>query len=425
MNAEQSDARLAIDNGTPALSEPLPPMLPGLLMFDEEEERAALRVLRSRNLYRFMEEEGSTECSQLEGEFRHAMGTSFALAVTSGTAALLCALQGLGVGPGDEVIVPGFGWIASISAILGVGAVPVIVEVDDSLTIDPDAIRANLSPYTKAIMPIHMRGVPADMNAVLAIAEEKGLKVLEDTAQANGGSFGGRPLGALGDVGSFSLQASKIITTGEGGMVITDDEEIITRATMFHDPFSSRLVEVPEERVMWGMNFRMNEVTAAIARVQLAKRGRIVEAMRMRKSLIRDSLDGLAQAKGVTFRRLNDAAGDTGVCLVMFMPDIDAADRVSRALDAENVSANRLYAPGMVDQHVYASWNSVLNRRQWSDGGGPWTWSRREVEYAPDMCPQTLDLLNRSVQIHIHPTMSNAATEETIEGIAKVMTQLL
>lgn len=423
MNDIAKNTPLAINNGNPARPEPLPVMLPGMLAFDEDEEKAVMEVLRSRNLYRFMEEEPS-QCDQLEAAFADMTGTRHALAVTSGTAALLCALQGLGVGPGDEVIVPAFGWIASVAAILGIGAVPIITEVDDSLTLDPEATRANLSPYTKAIMPVHMRGVPANMDAINDIAKAHDLLVLEDTAQANGGSFRGRPLGSLGDVGAFSLQASKIITTGEGGMVVTDQEAIYTRAAMFHDPFSSRLVDVPESQVMWGLNFRMNEVTGAMARVQLGKRKRIVDAMRVRKAMIKNSITSLAESKSVGFRRLNDEEGDTGIALIMYMPDTEGAERVANALQAENLSANRLYGTG-VDQHVYASWSSVLAKKQWHDRGGPWTWAPREVEYAEDMCPQSLDLLTRAVQVHIHPTLSNTEVEETIEGISKVFAQLL
>ncbi len=424
MNDLASTTPLAIHNGQPARAEPLPAMFPGLMAFDEDEEKAVLEVIHSRNLYRFMGDDASSQCAQLEATFAQMLDTRYALAVTSGTAALLCALQGLGVGPGDEVIVPAFGWIASVAAILGIGAVPIITEVDDSLTLDPAAVRANLSPYTKAIMPVHMRGVPANMEAIHAIAQTHGLLILEDTAQANGGSFRGKPLGSLGDVGAFSLQASKIITTGEGGMVITDQKEVFTRAAMFHDPFSSRLVDVPESQVMWGLNFRMNEITAAIARVQLAKRQRIVDAMRVRKAMIKNSIVSLAEAKSVDFRRLNDEEGDTGLALIMYMPDADAAARVSHALQAENLSVNRLYGDG-VDQHVYASWSSVLAKKQWHDQGGSWTWAHRDVEYDADMCPQSLDLLTRAVQLHIHPTLSNTEVEETIEGITKVFTQLL
>lgn len=416
---------LAINEGNPAVQTPPPSPLPGLLSYTDDEERAVVEVIRSRNLYRFMGDEETSECRQLELAMANANGTKHALAVTSGTAALLCALQGLAVGPGDEVIVPAFCWIASISAILAIGAVPIITEVDESLTLDPEAVKANISPYTKAIMPVHMRGVPANMTAIKEIAKEHDLGVLEDTAQANGGSFGGKALGSIGDVGAFSLQASKIITTGEGGIVITDDDEVYTRATMFHDPFASRLVDVPESRLMWGLNFRMNEMTAAVGRVQLAKRKRIVDGMRVRKGLIKHGIGNVAAEKGITFRRLHDESGDTAVSLVMFLPTEEDADRVGTALAAENVNAGRMYDPQGVDQHVYASWHSVLNKMQWSEAGGPWTWAQRQVEYSPDMCPVSTDLLSRAVQLHTMPTMSNTDVEETIDGTIKVLSELL
>lgn len=417
--------KLAIDGGSPAVSEPPPWMLPGILAYDDEEESAVLEVLRSRNLFRFMGPESESQCNQLEDLFRESTGHKHALAVTSGTAALLCALQGLGVGPGDEVIVPGFGWIASISAILGVGAVPIITEVDESLTLDVGAARQNISPYTKVIMPIHMRGAPANLSPLLELAREHNLKLLEDTAQANGGTFQGRQLGSFGDAGAFSLQASKIITSGEGGMIVTSQQEVFARAAMFHDPFSSTLVDLPESQAMWGLNFRMPEVTAAMARVQFSKRKRIIDAMRVRKALIKNGIEDLATKKSISFRHLHDESGDTAVALIMFLPDQEDANRVTQALKAENVNCNQMYSDDSTDQHVYASWNSVLNKMQWSDQGGPWSWASRDIQYDRDMCPRTLDLLTRAVQIHIAPTLSNVEVEETLEGLTKVLSELL
>ncbi len=416
---------LAIRGGSPAVSEPPAAMLPGIMAYNEEEEAAVLEVIRSRNVYRFMDAAGGSQCEKLEYLFRESTNRKYALAVTSGTAALLCALQGLGVGPGDEVIVPAFGWIASISAVLGVGAVPIITEVDESLTLDPEAARANISPFTKVIMPVHMRGVPANLDPLLELAGAHSLKLLEDTAQANGGSYQGRPLGSFGDAGAFSLQASKIITSGEGGMVVSDHDEVYARAAMFHDPFSNQLVNLPESDAMWGLNFRMPEVTAALARVQFSKRKRIIDAMRVRKALIKNGIADLAATKSVSFRHLHDESGDTGLALIMFMPDEESAGRVTAALQAENVNCSRLYTQDSTDQHVYASWNSVLNKKQWSEQGGPWTWAARDVEYSRDMCPRTLDLLTRAVQIHIAPVLSNAEVEENLEGLTKVFSELL
>ena len=163
------------------------------------------------------------------------MGATYGLAVTSGTAALICGLVGLGIGPGDEVILPAFTWIASASAVVAVGAVPILAEVDDSLTLDPEDVEARITPYTKAILPVHMRGLPCKMDELMTVARKRNLKVLEDSAQADGASYKGRRVGSIGDAGAFSLQFNKILTSGEGGMVITSDQAVYERAVMFHD----------------------------------------------------------------------------------------------------------------------------------------------------------------------------------------------
>ena len=195
----QSDDKLAIYGGTPAKQRPDPPMYPGGMMIDEEEEREVLDTLRTKRLFRYYgPQAGPSKVDALEKNFAELMGVRHALAVTSGTAALICGLQGIGVGPGDEVIVPAYTWIASAAAVLAVGAVPVVAEVDESLTLDPADAERKITKYTKAIMPVHMRGAPARMDDILAVARKHGLRVIEDTAQADGASYRGRRLGTLG-----------------------------------------------------------------------------------------------------------------------------------------------------------------------------------------------------------------------------------
>ena len=241
--------KLAIDGGAPSRQHPDPPMYPGGMMIDQEEEAAVLEVLRKKRLFRYYgPAEGPSTAAELEKAFAAHMGTRHALAVTSGTAALICALQGIGVGPGDEVIVPAYTWIASAEAVLAVGAVPVIAEIDETLSLDPEDVERKVSPYTKAIMPVHMRGTPCDMDALMDVARRYDLKVIEDTAQADGASYKGKRLGSMGDVGCFSLQFNKIITSGEGGMVITNDENVWKRAVMFHDVSGGTALPFPRTR---------------------------------------------------------------------------------------------------------------------------------------------------------------------------------
>ena len=415
-------ARLAIQGGTPARSRPDSQLAPGGQAIDEAEEQAVLDVLRAKRLFRFSgAEEGESKADLFERAFASSVGTAHALAVTSGTAALVSGLQGIGIGPGDEVIVPAYTWMASATAVLTVGGIPVIAEIDESLTLDPADVERKISPHTKAIMPVHMRGAPARMDAILDVANRRGLRVIEDCAQGNGASFQGRRLGSLGDVGCFSLQFSKIITTGEGGMVTTSDREIWQRAFMFHDVAAWNRLELPDVEVIWGANFRMAEMPAAIGLVQLGRLQGIVAAARARKAMLIDGISSTAAEKGVTFRDIPDPEGDSGITLAMFLETPAKAQSVAHALNAENISAGTLYRPERRDIHVYAHWFPVLSKRTWTDSGGPWRWARRDIAYSADMCPRSLDILSRTVVLNVDPSMSNSDVEETIDGVTKVL----
>ena len=352
------------------------------------------------------------------------MHAQYGVAVTSGTAALMCGLVGLGVGPGDEVIVPAYTWIASASAVVAVGAVPVVAEVDESLTLDPLDVERKITPYTRAIIPVHMRGAPCQMDALLEVARKHGLKVLEDTAQANGASFKGARLGSLGDAGAFSLQFNKIITSGEGGMLITSDAEVHSRVLMYQDVVGGLRNNLPPEEILPGINFRMPELLGAVARVQLRRLDNLLATMRHYKRTIKEGVGDIAQSKGVQFRRINDPEGDAAVAMVMLMPEAATALRVADALSAEGVDSGVMFSPDEVDYHVYYHWAPIMNQRSWTDGGGPWVNHPRKVIYTPDMCPRSLDLLSRAVQLDINPEMTSEQVEEVIEAIHKVLKQV-
>jgi 8-amino-3,8-dideoxy-alpha-D-manno-octulosonate transaminase len=414
--------QLAINGGAPAKQRPNPPMYPGGMSVGQEEEEAVLEVLHSKRLFRhYGPGSSSSKVAELEQAFAAHMGTRHAVAVTSGTAALICGLQGVGVGAGDEVIIPAYTWIASATAVLAVGGIPIIAEVDESLTLDPQDVAAKITPYTRAIMPVHMRGVPCRMDELMALAHHHGLKVVEDTAQADGGSYRGKRLGSFGDAGCFSLQFNKIITAGEGGMVLTNDENVWKRAVMYHDVISGRIHKLPEEELLWGINFRMPELTAAVALVQLRRLDGLLEQMRLRRQMLERGIEEIALRKGITFRELVDPEGDTAIALVFFVKDQPTAETVVEALRAENVGAGLLYHPDRADDHVYASWSSVLEKRTWTPNGGPWRWAKREIEYHRDMCPRSLELLGRAVHLDVSPLLTNEDVEETVEGVNKVL----
>jgi 8-amino-3,8-dideoxy-alpha-D-manno-octulosonate transaminase len=420
-----SPQTLAIHGGPPARQQPDPPMFPGGMIIAEEEEAAVLEVLRSKRLFRFYGPNGGeSKVEALEKVFAESVGVKRALAVTSGTAALICGLQAVGVGPGDEVIVPAYTWIASATAVLAVGGIPIVAEVDESLTLDPADVAAKISPYTKAILPVHMRGAPSRMDELMALARQHNLRVVEDCAQGNGASYKGRRLGSIGDVGCFSLQFSKIITTGEGGILTTNDENIWQRAFMYHDVSAWNRLELPEEDILWGANFRMSELPAAVGLVQMQRLGGLVDGIQARQRMLLAGIAETAAQRGVTFRDVPDPAGDSGIHVFMFLETPEKAAAVTEALHAENISAGHVYRPDRRDFHVYAHWFPVLEKRTWTADGGPWRWAQRQIDYSPDMCPRSLDLLGRAVMLNVNPMLSNSEMEETIDGVNKVLDAL-
>lgn len=419
------DHTLAINGGTPSKRNLDPPMYPGGMAIAEEEEQAVLEVLHNKHLFRYYSPgDTPSKVAALEEAFAKNKGSRYSVAVTSGTAALTCGLHGIGIGPGDEVILPAYTWIASAAAVVTAGGIPIIAEVDETLLLDPADVERKITPHTKAIMPVHMRGAPCRMDAIMAIAKEHGLQVIEDVAQANGASYQGQACGTFGDVGCFSLQFNKIITSGEGGMVITDDEQIWKRSNMYHDVIGALNHNFDHAELLCGVNYRMPELLAAVSLVQLQRLDGLLTDMRARKQMLKVGMEEITQKKGITFRELTDPAGDAAIALIFFMESIESAQTVAKALQAENIGASTLYSPDSLDYHVYAHWVPIINQRTWTPDGGPWRWAKREIAYHPEMCPGSLDLLGRAVHLNVSPLLSNEDVEETIEGLNRVLTVL-
>jgi dTDP-4-amino-4,6-dideoxygalactose transaminase len=303
------------------------------------------------------------------------------------------------------------------------GAVPILAEVDDSLTLDPADVEARITPFTRAIIAVHMRGAPADVAALQAVAERHSLKLLEDTAQADGGSFRGKRLGAMGDISTFSLQFNKILTCGEGGMVLTGDRSLYERAVMYHDVAAAHRMEIPAAEVFTGITCRMSELQGAVALVQLRRLDGMLAAMRERKAAIKERIAETASSRGVRFRRLNDPAGDTAIAIVFYLQNAEQADFAARALSAEGVRAEVMFHPDVPDYHIYYHWTPILERRWWSERT-PWDLHRRPVSYTREMCPQTLELVRRAVQIDVSPELTETNVEEIANALNKVFAAL-
>jgi dTDP-4-amino-4,6-dideoxygalactose transaminase len=397
-------------------------MYPGGMRIGPEEEAEVLEVLRSKRLFRYYgPARGESKVAQFEAAFAQRIGVPHAAAVSSGTAALMSALVGLGVGPGDEVIVPAYTWIATASAAVAVGAVPIIAEVDESLTLDPADVARKITPRTRAIMAVHMRGAPCNMDALQAVARPQGVALVEDVAQAAGASYGGRRLGSIGDAGAFSLQFNKIITAGEGGVVTTASDATHERVLMYNDVVGGLRNGLPPEQILPGINLRMGELGGAVALAQLRRLDDLLLAMRRNKAAIKGAVSGQAAAKGVRFRAIRDAEGEAAIALVMFLPTAAQAQFAAEALRAEGAGGSVLYKPDDVDYHVYAHWAPIMQRRALSEAGGPWLWHGGDVRYERDMCPRSLDLLGRAVHLNVSPDLSAAQLEEVAEALSKVL----
>jgi 8-amino-3,8-dideoxy-alpha-D-manno-octulosonate transaminase len=404
MAVTQPELRLARDGGTPAVTGPERPMFPGGMEVGDEELQALERVIRSKNLFRYYGVgDGPQEVDAFERELAEHMGVERALAVNAGSSALICGLIGSGVGRGDEVIIPAYTWNATANAVLAAGALPILAEVDDSLTLDPADAERKVTSRTKAILPVHMRGNTADMRALVSLAERHGLALVEDACQAAGASFEGQRLGSFGDAGAFSLQFNKIITAGEGGAMITNRTDLYETAIEVHDcagpvRFGGQPPHFP------GWNFRASELTAAVARVQLQRLDGLLERMRANHSRLAAAV---AQLPGLTLRRSNDASGDAGIALIAYADTAALAAEAVEALCAEGVPALQMYSPDVVDMHFYPFWRPVLDAL--AGAGLP----------APD-CPRTLDLVGRAVHVDVPPQLDDRDVEEYALALRKV-----
>lgn len=369
---------------------------PGYYWIGTEEEEQVLEVVRSKHLNRYGEAADpnfKAKVVTFENLVRERTSTSHALAVSSGTAALAVALRALRIGPGDEVICPGYTFIASMSSIIFAGAVPVLAEVDDTLNLDPEDVESRITPRTRAIMAVHMLGSAARIPELLEIAERHNLHLIEDTAQAFGASLHGRALGSFGTIGTFSFNIYKTINAGDGGMVVMNDDDLFKIAFGVHDQGHKPLrmgLEVGERSII-GFNFRMNELTAAVLIAQLNKLDRLLADLRRMKKRLKVALSDL---DGVGFRRILDPEGECATLLVMMLPTAKDARAVASELGTVPICDS--------GWHVYSNMENILGKRQLTPGP-PFQSSEFpcEVEYARGMLPQTDDLLARSVNLSI------------------------
>jgi dTDP-4-amino-4,6-dideoxygalactose transaminase len=427
---------LALHGGEPTLSEKLPGFGGGVGAdaIDDEEIEAVTHVLRTKNLFRHNPE---SQVRAFEKEACAALGVENALMVNTGTSAIICALFGLGIGPGDEVIVPAYTYIATAAAVVAVGAVPVIAEIDDSLALDPADFEKKITPRTRAVIPVYMQGVPGRIAAILDVAKRHNLKVIEDCAQCIGGRYHGKMVGTFGDVGEWSFNYFKILTCGEGGLMFTNDYNVYERACFASDPAMPMWMRDHEDKTEWhtvpfsSHCFRASEIACAMIRVQLRKLESILAHTRRLKAAFLDELCQAGTPRGFRLQHVDDPDGDCGISAALLCHDGERAKLYAEALRAEGLPCGTAYnASGFPDRHIYRYWDSVLNKNSPHPSGYPWNDPQYteprgdqpagDVAYAREMCPQSLDLLNRALRFGFNMRMNESHARLMAQAITKV-----
>jgi 8-amino-3,8-dideoxy-alpha-D-manno-octulosonate transaminase len=391
----------------------------GAELIGKEEIKEVMDVLETGVLMRYgfdKERKGIFKVREFEAAFAQYCGARYALGVTSGSSALKVALTALDVGPGDEVIVPAFTFLATYEAVLEVGAIPVMADIDETLNLDPAEIERKRTPFTKAVIPVHMCGAPAWIDRIVEAAKKHHLLVLEDNAQGCGGSFKGKKLGTFGDMGIFSFDYYKTVTTGEGGMILTDSKALYDRSDWYHDhghDHNPKVSRALEGRTILGFNYRMNELQGALGLAQLRKLDYIVAEQRRNKAVIKEAL---SRVKGAAFRELADPAGDTATFLAFNFPEAAVAKTFQKALGAEGVDTV-CYKENL--WHYVPNWEHFLARSTANSKQYPFTDPAYvgKVHYSTRHIPRAEDLLGRTLVMGIAVKM----TAERMDAIRRAI----
>ncbi len=405
-----------------------PRMLPtrflGADLVGLNEARNVQQVIASRTLFRHYGNNTPIMADALEKTVQDKFGSPFVLALSSGSAALHTAIAALGIGPGDEVLLPAFSWFACYNAIVAQGALPVFCDIDRSLNIDVQDVERKITSCTKAILVVHYQGGAADMDSLMALASRHNLKVIEDVAQAFGGQHKGRFLGTIGDVGTFSFQSNKVLACGEGGLMLTRDANIFARAVRYHDlgvmrpAFSDRLGEQIGDPMV-GNQYRMSEVTAAVGVAQFEKLDWILGRCRGNWHYIREHVQkAVPQAR---YRLSYSIEGDAGITLFMDLGSPDAATAFTAALKAQGVEPGA--SSGMVNllTQEYVQAKRMVHPDQPPFGPG---FNGESVSYPMEIAPRTTEYIDSLVAMGIGPRFTHCDAQFITRGIINAYRQV-
>ena len=410
---------------------PVPEGAMGWSAIGDEEVAAVTNLLRNpKNLFRVRSGGEMSECARLEQAIRDKTGMTHALFVASGTGALSCCLTGFEIGPGDEVIVPGYTFIATPAAVVDVGAIPVIAEIDDSLGMDPVDLEKKITPYTKAVIVVNMVGVPARLEAIRNICKKHNLVLIEDNCQAIGATYKGKFCGAESDAAAWSTNFFKVITCGEGGVFMTNSSRAFQRGVYQSDnglnsvgqghPHSEAVKPFSRSGI------RGNEIAAAVLNVQLGKLDTMLSHTRALKKRLFSQLNAPINYKP---QHVDDPDGDCGFCVNLIMNDKNKVEAILQLAKNEGLPLSRvfeaiLYKGG--DLHIYSNWAPILEKRGATAAGYPWKDPayKGSVEYSQEMCPNTLDILGRTVRLLFNINMTDVNIDEFAAALNKIDKEL-
>lgn len=384
--------------------------MPGTELFGEEEKKEVLDVLETGVLFRYNHDElrnGHWKAKTFEKEFAEFHGVKYAHMCSSGTTADDISLASIGIGAGDHVIVPPFTYIAPVESILKIGAIPIFAEIDETLNLSPEGIKAAITPQTKAVMLIHMCGSMAKLAEIIDICKEHNLLLIEDTAQALGGTYKGKPLGSYGDVACFSFDFFKIITAGEGGCVITNNEAFYNNAHQYSDHGHDHIGDNrgAEKHPILGTNYRISELHAAIGLAQFRKIDHILERQRANKKVLWETISKFSQ---IQMREIPDTEGDSATFISFFLPSEELAIQAEKAFAEEGVGAAYWYNNNF---HYFKNWEHLHEMKT------PFKLASSDYETPQDYktldLPKSNDLMSRMFSIQVRVTW----TEEELNAL--------
>lgn len=396
--------------------------MPGYELFGDAERKEVNEVLETGILMRYGFDgprKGIWKAKELENEISKRLGVQYTQLTSSGTSALTTAMAALGLGAGDEIIMPTFTFVASFESVFSVGAIPVLVDVDDTLTLDPKAVEAAITPRTKCVMPVHMCGAMADLDALKAICDKHNLILLEDACQSFGATYKGKAVGSIGHAGTFSFDFVKTITCAEGGAVITNDKDVYVKSDGYTDHGHDHLGvdRGADLHPFIGYNYRISELHAAVGLAQVRRLDDFLATQRANKKVLKDAV---ATIPGVTFRRLPDEAGDSATFLSFFLPTEDAARKAAAAIKAEGIPAFFWFDN---------NWHYI---RQWQHfkQGAVLTPFAKELEQAMEVYktktfPASDAIMGRCISTPINLTWSKEETAARAEKLVKAIESAL